>query len=125
MPCNIIKYKKTCLEVCQAHATFIKYVISIRNENSRKLRRNCLHSTVEYVIQKVEMNRVWQNLKWRDFCKANSIIVTAYSPLGARGNPWGSNALYEERILHEIAEAKGKTHAQVLNYWILLNVSSP
>ncbi|KAI3868862.1 hypothetical protein MKX03_036391 [Papaver bracteatum] len=50
--------------------------------------------------------------------QANSIIVTAYSPLGARGNPWGSNAVYEERILHEIAEAKGKTHAQMCLRWV-------
>ncbi|KAI3901432.1 hypothetical protein MKW92_021554 [Papaver armeniacum] len=67
---------------------------------------------------KVEMNPVWQNLKLRDFCKANSIILTSYSPLGGKGTPWGSNAVHEERVLHEIAEAKGKTHAQVCLRWI-------
>ncbi|RZC51324.1 hypothetical protein C5167_019755 [Papaver somniferum] len=53
-----------------------------------------------------------------DFCKANNIILTAYSPLGGKGTPWGSNAVHEERVLHEIAEAKGKTHAQVCLRWI-------
>ncbi|KAI3910276.1 hypothetical protein MKX01_030102, partial [Papaver californicum] len=47
------------------------------------------------------------------FYKANDIIVTAYSPLGAYGTPWGSSAVAETQVSHEIAKARGKTHAQV------------
>ncbi|KAI3843982.1 hypothetical protein MKX03_000347 [Papaver bracteatum] len=76
------------------------------------------HFSFSSFFNNVEMTPVWQNLKLRDFCKANNIYLTAYSPLGARGTPWGSTAVYEERVLHEIAEAKGKTHAQVGLRWV-------
>ncbi|KAI3945239.1 hypothetical protein MKX01_035000 [Papaver californicum] len=95
--------------------------IGVSNFSCKKLHAILDTAKIPPAVNQVEMNPVWQNLKLRDFCKANSIILTAYSPLGAKGTPWGSNAVHEERVLHEIAEAKGKTHAQILN-WIFLNV---
>ncbi|XP_077234596.1 non-functional NADPH-dependent codeinone reductase 2-like isoform X2 [Tasmannia lanceolata] len=46
------------------------------------------------------------------------IHVTAYAPLGAKGTPWGSNRVMECEILKKIAEAKGKTVAQVSLRWV-------
>lgn len=61
----------------------------------------------------VEMNPVWQQKKLMEFCKANGIVITAFSPLGARGTNWGTNLVVENESLREIAEARGKTLAQV------------
>lgn len=65
------------------------------------------------------MNPVWQQKKLREFCKAKDIVITAYSPLGASGTPWGSSRVLDAQVLHEIAKARGKTHAQV--EWFLLD----
>ena len=61
----------------------------------------------------VEMNPGWHQRKLRDFCKENGIHVSAWSPLGANGAPWGSPAVMENPVLKEIAAAKGKSIAQV------------
>ena len=60
------------------------------------------------------MNPVWQQKKLTEFCKANGIIVTAFSPLGAKGSSWGTNDVMDNEALKEIAKARGKTVAQVL-----------
>ncbi|KAB2603324.1 NAD(P)H-dependent 6'-deoxychalcone synthase-like [Pyrus ussuriensis x Pyrus communis] len=58
------------------------------------------------------------NQKLRDFCKANGIIVTAFSPLGGIGSCWGSNHVFESKVLQEIAKERGKTIAQVCIRWV-------
>ena len=60
------------------------------------------------------MNPVWQQKKLTEFCKANGIIVTAFSPLGAKGSSWGTNDVVDNEVLKEIAKTHGKTVAQVL-----------
>lgn len=70
---------------------------------------------------KFEMNPLWQQKKLTGFCKENSILVTAYSPLGAFGNnAWGHNRVMECDVLQDIAKSKGKTVAQVslYCYWL-------
>ena len=61
------------------------------------------------------MTPIWQQNKLREFCKANNIIVTAYSPLGAKGTSWGTNQVWDNQVLNDIARARGKTVAQVHN----------
>lgn len=62
------------------------------------------------------MNPVWQQKKLRDYCKAKDIIITAYSPLGAKGASWGTNLVLENEALKQIANVHGKTVAQVPFY---------
>ena len=57
---------------------------------------------------------MWQQKKLIEFCKANNIIVTAYSPLGAKGTSWGTNDVMDNQVLKDIALARGKTVAQVI-----------
>ena len=59
------------------------------------------------------MNPTWQQKKLREFCGEKNIMVTAYSPLGAKGASWGSNHVMEDEVLIDIARARGKTVAQV------------
>lgn len=56
---------------------------------------------------------MWRQKKLVDYCKEKGIVVTAFSPLGAKGNSWGTNSVMDNEILKEIAEAHGKTVAQV------------
>ncbi len=48
-----------------------------------------------------------------NFCRDNDISITAYSPL-ARGDIFGRDG-----VLDEIAEAKGKSNAQITLRWLL------
>ena len=59
------------------------------------------------------MNPAWQQRKLVEFCKSKSIIVTAFSPLGAVGSSWGTNQVMNNEALKQIAAAHGKTLAQV------------
>ena len=59
------------------------------------------------------MNPVWQQKKLKEFCQKKGIVITAYSPLGGKGTPWGTNKVMESEVLRDIAEAKAKTIAQV------------
>ncbi|KAK2994377.1 hypothetical protein RJ640_029492 [Escallonia rubra] len=58
----------------------------------------------------VEMNPLWQQKKLIKFCKDNGIAVAAHSPLRAVGAAGCE-------VLKEIAEAKGKSVAQVCLRW--------
>ena len=62
----------------------------------------------------MEVNPLWQQKKLRELFKEKGIIVTVYSPLGAKGTLWGKNWVMDCEVLQEIANQKGKTVAQVL-----------
>ncbi|KAK3038642.1 hypothetical protein RJ639_027305 [Escallonia herrerae] len=66
---------------------------------------------------RVELNPCWQQRKLLEFCRANGIVVAAFSPLGAVGTSWGSNRVMESDVLQEIAKAKGKSVAQICLRW--------
>lgn len=59
------------------------------------------------------MNVGWQQRKLVEFCKEKNVRVSAWSPLGAYGWFWGSNAVMESPVLKDIATAKNKAIAQV------------
>ena len=64
------------------------------------------------------MNPTWQQGKLKEFCKANGIMIAAYSPLGAAGAIWGSKRVMESEVLEEIARSKGKSVAQIALRWV-------
>lgn len=59
------------------------------------------------------MNPALHQKKLTEYCEAKGIIMTAFSPLGAKGTSWGTNAVMDSEILKEIAESHGKSVAQV------------
>jgi len=59
------------------------------------------------------MNPVWHQKKLKEYCEAKGVIITAFSPLGAKGASWGSNEVMDSEILKQIAEEHGKNVAQV------------
>ncbi|KAF3792007.1 Non-functional NADPH-dependent codeinone reductase 2 [Nymphaea thermarum] len=71
----------------------------------------------------VEMQPLWQQAKLRELCKSKGSHITAWSPLGAYGNNlWGTNAVLENAVLKETAQARIKTVAKketnILNPYI-------
>ena len=58
------------------------------------------------------MNIGWQQEKLRDFCKAKGITITAFSPL-RKGASRGANFVLDNDVLKNLADAHGKTVAQV------------
>nr|KJB31328.1 hypothetical protein B456_005G186800 [Gossypium raimondii] len=79
----------------------------------------CLHysHSIAIFFCKVEFNPLWNQKKLREYCKANGVLLIGYSPLGASGTLWGSSRVLENEVLKEIAEAKGKTVAQICLKW--------
>ncbi|KAL8141854.1 hypothetical protein V2J09_014886 [Rumex salicifolius] len=66
----------------------------------------------------VEMNPMWQQRELREFCKNKGIHVTAYCVLGANNTKWGDNRILGSESIQEIAQARGKTVAQVAIRWV-------
>ncbi|KAH9794302.1 Deoxymugineic acid synthase 1 [Citrus sinensis] len=92
--------------------------IGVSNFACKKLERLLATAKIPPAVNQVELNPVWQQKKLRDFCEKKGIHITAYSPLGAKGTIWGTNRVMECQMLKEIANAKGKSVAQVSLRWV-------
>ncbi|XVF44101.1 hypothetical protein PTKIN_Ptkin02bG0093300 [Pterospermum kingtungense] len=91
--------------------------IGVSNFSSKKLADILAFAKIPPAVNQVELNPLWQQIKLREFCKENGIVLTAYAPLGAQGTIWGSNRVLECQVLKEIAREKGKTVAQICLRW--------
>jgi diketogulonate reductase-like aldo/keto reductase len=92
--------------------------IGVSNFTRKKLDDLLSFAIIPPSVNQVEMNPVWQQKKLKEYCEAKGIIITAYSPLGAKGTFWGSNEVMDSEILKEIAEKHDKTIAQVCLRWV-------
>ncbi|XP_074274474.1 deoxymugineic acid synthase 1-A-like [Silene latifolia] len=91
--------------------------IGVSNFSCKKLKELLSFAKIPPAINQVEVNPFWQQGKLIDLCKANGILVTAYSPLGAVGTVYGSNKILESDVLQEIAGSKRKSIPQVCLRW--------
>ncbi|XP_027338396.1 NAD(P)H-dependent 6'-deoxychalcone synthase-like [Abrus precatorius] len=106
----------TAMEECQKLG--LTKSIGVSNFTCKKLENLLSFASIPPSVNQVEMNPTWQQKKLRGYCQAKGIIITAYSPLGAKGSPWGSNNVMDNQWLKEIAEAHGKSVAQVCLRWL-------
>ncbi|KAK4395523.1 protein REDOX 2 [Sesamum angolense] len=88
-------------------------VYCVSNYSCAKLSTLLENATIPPAVNQVELNVAWQQQKLMEFCKDKGIHVCAFSPLGAYGFRWGTNAVMESLILKDIAAAKDKTVAQI------------
>ena len=77
-------------------------------KNLEKLLNDASCKTVPAVDQ-IELHPNCPSPKLLDYCKSKGIHCTAYSCLGSTNSP-----LAKDQTLQKIADAKGKTTAQVL-----------
>ncbi|KAK7392880.1 hypothetical protein VNO78_21330 [Psophocarpus tetragonolobus] len=92
--------------------------IGVSNFTCKKLEDLLSFATIPPSVNQVEMNPAWHQKKLKEFCDSKGIIITAFSPLAAKGASWGSNVVMDSEILKEIAEAHGRTIAQVCLRWL-------
>ncbi|WJX17625.1 3''-deamino-3''-oxonicotianamine reductase [Trifolium repens] len=92
--------------------------IGVSNFTRKKLDDLLSFAIIPPSVNQVEMNPVWHQKKLKEYSEAKDIIITAFSPLGAKGTLWGSNEVMDSEILKEIAEKHGKTIAQVCLRWL-------
>ncbi|XP_015869887.3 non-functional NADPH-dependent codeinone reductase 2 [Ziziphus jujuba] len=92
--------------------------IGVSNFSIKKLEVLLSKANIPPAVNQVEVNPLWRQTKLREFCKEKGILITAYSPLGAKGTLWGTNWVMECEVLKEIAQNKGKTIAQVCLRWV-------
>ncbi|CAH1420365.1 unnamed protein product [Lactuca virosa] len=112
-----IKAVWEAMEECQCLG--LTKSIGVSNFYPKLIQQILSFAKIPPAVNQVEMNPLWQQKKLTGFCKENSILVTAYSPLGAFGNnAWGHNRVMESDVLQEIAKSKGKTAAQISLRWL-------
>ncbi|XP_054157522.1 1,5-anhydro-D-fructose reductase-like [Oppia nitens] len=85
--------------------------IGVANFNIKQLQTLLQNSNIKPVVNQVECNPYYNQIKMLEFCKNNSILMTAYSPLRQGYD------LLEEQQLREIAGNHNKTVAQVALRW--------
>ncbi|XP_054819367.1 NAD(P)H-dependent 6'-deoxychalcone synthase-like [Prosopis cineraria] len=103
------------MEECQKLG--LTKAIGVSNFSCKKLQNLLSFATIPPAVNQVEMNLAWQQKKLRDLCKANGIALTAFSPL-RKGVSRGANIVLDNDVVKEIADAHGKTIAQVCLRWI-------
>ncbi|PON79248.1 Aldo/keto reductase [Parasponia andersonii] len=93
--------------------------IGVSNFSCKKLEILLGTAKIPPAVNQVEMNPVWQQKKLTEFCKEKGILITAYSPLGGnRDGFWLTNRVIDCEVLKEIANARGKTIAQICLRWL-------
>ncbi|XP_050232393.1 non-functional NADPH-dependent codeinone reductase 2-like [Mercurialis annua] len=92
--------------------------IGLSNFTCKKIETLLATARIPPAVNQVEINPLWQQKKLRKYCEEKGIHITAYSVLGGKGTPWGTNKVMESEILKEIANARGKTLSQVCLRWV-------
>ncbi|PUZ47362.1 hypothetical protein GQ55_7G158300 [Panicum hallii var. hallii] len=98
----------------ECHRLGLAKMIGVSNFTTGKLKELLATAKIPPAVNQVELNPSWQQQKLIEFCKEKGIHVTAYSPLGGQ---FGSRVL-QSKVLHEIAQARGKSVAQISLRWI-------
>lgn len=97
--------------------------IGVSNFSVKKLKSLLETARIKPSVNQVERHPYLQNRELLDLCKANGILVTAYSPLGSADRPFHSDhaekPILEDSTIAEIAEKHHVTPAQVLLQWAL------
>lgn len=102
----------------ECHRIGLARSVGVSNFSAAKMSRLLAFAAVPPAVNQVEVNVGWRQEKVREACAKNGVVVTAFSPLGAIGTAWGSNAVMESGALEDIAARRGKTIAQVALRWL-------
>lgn len=97
----------------ECHRLGLVRSVGVSNFSAAKMSRLLAFAAVPPAVNQVELNVGWRQEKVREVCAKNGVVVTAFSPLGAFGSVWGSNAVMGSGVLRDVAATRGKTIAQV------------
>ncbi|XP_054161903.1 1,5-anhydro-D-fructose reductase-like [Oppia nitens] len=88
--------------------------IGVSNFNSQQLTLILKEAFLKPVINQIEVHPYLSQEKLVEFCKSNSISVTAYCPLGK-----ATKEILNDPVLTDIATNNNKTVAQVMLRWLI------
>lgn len=96
--------------------------IGVSNFSARKLAGIMDDCRIQPAVNQVEGHPLLRQQELKNFCDANAVVITAYSPLGSGGRPERMKAADEPSLLtlpdvESIADRRGITAAQVLLAW--------
>jgi diketogulonate reductase-like aldo/keto reductase len=106
------KYEDTYRAIQRLYDEKLVRSIGVSNHQQHHLEKLLATANTKPMVNQIELHPHLTQVPLREFCAANGIAVTSWSPL-ARGT------LLEESVLQKIAEAHGKTIAQVIVRWHL------
>ncbi|ALC46787.1 CG2767 [Drosophila busckii] len=118
----------TWLEMEKLVAQGLTKSIGVSNFSKEQVERLLKNCKIPPANNQVEHHVYLQQRDLIDFCQANNVVVTAYSPLGSKGiAKFNAQAglkrdlpdLMDIPEVKDIAVAHGKTPAQVLIRWII------
>ncbi|KAJ3414615.1 NAD(P)H-dependent D-xylose reductase (XR) [Chytridiales sp. JEL 0842] len=87
--------------------------IGVSNFTIKKLKEVLSFARIKPAVNQVELHPYLPQHDLLSFCKANDIMVTAYSPLGSGQEP----SPLKDKLIVELAKKYNKTPAQVLISW--------
>lgn len=98
--------------------------IGVSNFSAAKLCDLLDQGRIQPAVNQVEAHPLLRQQKLKDFCDANNIALTAYSPLGSTDRPAAMKAANEPSLtalpaVQEIASTNGYSAVQVLIAWAL------
>ncbi len=91
--------------------------IGVSNFSIPKLQNLKEHAVIQPEVNQVEVHPYFQQNELIDFCQANEILVTAYSPLGSRHIVNSDDSITKNPVVGEIAHKHNCTGAQVVLAW--------
>jgi alcohol dehydrogenase (NADP+) len=96
--------------------------IGVSNFSAAKLATLLEHGSIKVEVNQIELHPLLQQVALVQYCASHGIHVTAYSPLGSSDRPDFLKAadeptLLDHPVIVSIAEAHGRTPAQVLIAW--------
>ena len=104
--------------------------IGVSNHNIRKLQELLASASIPPAMNQVELHPLLAQNELLEFCQANRIAVTAYSPLGSTDRPErlrksDEPPLLENQVVLDIAAKHRATAAQILLAWALKRGTIP
>jgi alcohol dehydrogenase (NADP+) len=96
--------------------------IGVSNFSVKKMEEIMVFAKIKPAVNQIEGHPYLAQPKMKEFCDANGIVITAYSPLGSPDRPSivldeSHPVLLEDKTLKAIADRVGRTPAEVLIRW--------
>lgn len=121
-------YSETWAAMEAVHAKGLTKTIGVSNMTAKKLQAMKAYAKVWPAVNQVEVHPMWRQDGLLEYCKAEGVHVTAYSPLGSADSAsfigHTGASLIQHEVVQRIAQEAGKTPGQVLIRWALQHGTS-
>lgn len=122
VPLEDLPITETWAGMAEAKAQGLAKHIGVSNFSTNKLQQLIDSGIAKPEMNQIELHPLLQQKDMLAFCEEQGIHLTAYSPLGSRDRSADMKAddepdMFELEIIKEIADAHGKSPAQILLAW--------